>query len=101
MAPQLEVRPEAQDDIEAGALWYEAQKDGLGARFVAICCNSRSLSRRFVADCSTVFPTPSTSWPTTKAALSWRSCTSIAIQTRGAIASERAADGGAHGLTGQ
>jgi plasmid stabilization system protein ParE len=35
MAPELEVRPEAQDDIEAAALWYEAQKDGLGARFVA------------------------------------------------------------------
>ena len=34
MAAELEVRPEAQDDIEAAALWYEAQKAGLGERFV-------------------------------------------------------------------
>jgi plasmid stabilization system protein ParE len=26
---------EAQDDIEAAALWYEQQREGLGARFVA------------------------------------------------------------------
>jgi plasmid stabilization system protein ParE len=35
MAAEFEVRPEAQDDIEAAALWYEAQREGLGERFVS------------------------------------------------------------------
>lgn len=47
MAADIQIRPEAQDDIEAGALWYETQKEGLGARFVSeadalierICCH--------------------------------------------------------------
>ena len=35
MPGELEVRPEAQDDIEAAAVWYEAQREGLGERFVS------------------------------------------------------------------
>ena len=35
MAAELEDRPEAQDDIEAAALWYEVQRTGLGERFVS------------------------------------------------------------------
>jgi plasmid stabilization system protein ParE len=29
-----QVPGEAQDDIEAAALWYEEQREGLGARFI-------------------------------------------------------------------
>ena len=35
MGAEFQVRPEAQDDIEAAALWYEAQREGLGERFVS------------------------------------------------------------------
>jgi len=35
MGAEFEVRPEAQDDIEAAALWYESQRAGLGERFVS------------------------------------------------------------------
>lgn len=47
MAAEFKVRPEAQDDIEAAALWYETQREGLGDGFVSevdalidrICCD--------------------------------------------------------------
>jgi len=35
MPGEFEVRPEAQDDIEAAALWCETQREGLGERFVS------------------------------------------------------------------
>jgi plasmid stabilization system protein ParE len=34
MGVQPQVPREAQDDIEAAALWYEQQREGLGTRFV-------------------------------------------------------------------
>lgn len=35
MAAELTVQPEAQDDIEAAALWYESHRVGLGVRFIS------------------------------------------------------------------
>ncbi len=33
MRPRLLIRPEAQADVEEAALWYEAQRPGLGDTF--------------------------------------------------------------------
>jgi hypothetical protein len=87
---------------KAAALWYEAQRKGLGERFVsevdALIDRIRyhplqfpvieppvrcGLLRRF--PCAVYFVAEHEG-----GGLSWRSCTSIAIQTRGAIDSDPA-----------
>lgn len=90
------VRPLAEADLERAVSWYEAQKDGLGLRFLVAAddlfgrlrespLQFPSVSAESAVHFCRPFRTPSTSVQRTTGLLCWQCCISVAIRGRGAL----------------
>jgi len=46
MSPPLRIEPEARDEIEEAAVWYESHEDGLGAEFLRAVEHALAITKR-------------------------------------------------------